>query len=292
MTFTTFISQLRNQVGDTRRRVHIDFVGDATTTVFQMPQDTFPVLDQAATYAVKLAGATQTETTHYTLDKEAGTLVMVTAPTNGTALTIDSSAVYLTDASYLQITNDVTKSLGDDFFKEFVDATNFLTTANMLSLSLVASQPNCIAVYELGYRSATTEDWTPVENFSNWRYDRDNNIIYIGGRESFSISNQFLRIRGLKTYTLGATVGDTIDIQDKFMTIIELGSIARYWKYRYKNVIQLISKMSTESTRTPLQELMMLADRFTRDFMDEKARLKPGKPARQLPNLLNGSPRP
>ena len=292
MTFTTFILQLRNQVGDTRRRVHIDFVGDGTTIVFQMPQDTFPVLDQTATYAVKLAGVTKTETTDYILDKEAGTLVMVTAPTNGTALTIDSSAVYLTDASYLQIVNDVTKSLGDDFFKEFVDATNFLTTANMLSLSLVASQPNCIAVYELGYRSATTEDWTPVENFSNWRYDRDNNIIYIGGRESFSISNQLLRIRGLKTYTLGTAVGDTIDIQDKFMTIIELGSIARYWKYRYKNVIQLISKMSTESTRTPLQELMMLADRFTRDFMDEKARLKPGKPARQLPNLLNGSPRP
>lgn len=292
MTFLTYINQIRTQVGDTRRRVHIEWVGDGTTTLFQMPQDTFPVYDVAGSYVVKLAGATQTETTHFTLDKEAGTITMVTAPTNGYTLQIDCSAVYLQDATYLQIINDVTKSLGDDFFKEFVDATSFTTTAQMLSLSLVALQPYCISVYEYSYREASTEDWTPVENFANWRYGKEANTLYNGSILDFPTSSKYLRIRGLKTYTLGTATSDTLDVQDKFLTIIEYGVIARYWRYRYKNVVSLISKMSTEITRTPLQELIMLSDRFDRLYFDEKAKLKPAKPAYTIPVRHEGRGRP
>jgi len=291
MTYLAYISQLRTQFGDTRRRSHIDWTGDGTTTVFQMPADTFPVFDQTGTYVIKLAGSTQIETTDFTLDKETGTLVFVTAPTNGQAISSDHSAVYLQDATYLQIINDVIKSLGADFFKEFVD-TSLTTTASMLSLSLVASQVNCIAVYEYLYKSATTEDWQPVNNFANWRYDKDNNIIYNGNLSDFSVTGQSLKVRGLKTYTLGTITTDTIDVQDRFMTIIEYGFGSRYWRYRYKNVIQLISKLATESTRTPLQEMMMLSDRFDRDYEKEKAKLKPQKPAFRIPVRLEGKNTP
>ncbi len=68
MLYSALISQLRNQVGDIRRRTHVDFTGDGSTMIFQLPIDTFPVLDQAGTYVLKIATVTQTETTNFTLD--------------------------------------------------------------------------------------------------------------------------------------------------------------------------------------------------------------------------------
>jgi len=292
MLYSALITELRNQVGDTRRRVHVDFTGDGSTTVFQLPTDTFPVLEQAGTYTVKVATTTKAETTDYTLDKEAGTLVFVaTAPTNGQAVTFDGSAVYLTDADWLAIINQVIKSLGDDYWKEFIDAVH-TATANMLSLSLVSLQANCIAVYEFQRRTATTDNWTPVEESCNWRYDRDNNVIYIGDRDAFDTTGEYLRIRGLKTYTLGTATTATIDVQDKYLTVLEYGCIARYWRWRYKSVVELVSKMTQEASRTPLQELIMLSDRFDRLYEQEKMKLKPGKPARIIPPYKEGGGRP
>ena len=291
MIYTTWISQIRAQTGDIKRRVHVDWTANGSDTVFQMPDDTFPVLDDTTTYTVRVASSAKTETTDYTLDKTTGTLTLVATPTNGQAVEIDSIAVYLLDADWLQIMNDVIKSLGDDFFKEFID-TAHTATANMLSLSMVSLQENAIAVYEFQRRTATTDDWTPVEESCNWRYDRDNNIIYIGIRDAFTATGELLRIRGLKKYTLGTAVSDTLDIQDKFQTILEYGCIARYWRWRYKSVVELISKMSQEASRTPLQELIMLSDRFDRLYETEKSKLKPAKPARIIPPYKNGGGRP
>lgn len=289
MTYASYIGQLRTQVGDTHRRVHIDFTGDGSTTSFQMPIDSFPVLE--GSYVIKVGGAVQTESTNFSLEKETGLLTMVVAPGSGVALTIDSTAVYLLDATWLSVINDAIKSLGDDFWKEFVDET-LVTTSNMLSISLAAAQPKCIAVYDFWYRQSTSENWRTVENFANWRYDRENNVLYIGDLNAFGTANMPLKIRGLKTYTLGTGTSDTIDVQDKFMTIIEYGAIARYWRYRYKNVINLVTKFSTENTRTPLQELIMLSDRFDRLYEQEKAKLKPQKPPRIIPQYKEGGGRP
>lgn len=289
MLYSTFISKLRTQVGDTARRVHVDWVGDGTTTVFQMPTDSFPVLESS--FVAKLAGTEQGEDSQYTLNKETGLVTMITAPGNGVALTMDASAVYLIDATWLVIINDVISSLGDDFWKEFVDSTQ-VTTIGMLSLSLATAQPKCIALYDFWHRKSTGENWRTVDNYTNWRYDRDNNIIYLGDLSVFSVAGEPLKIRGLKTYTLGTAATDTIDVQDKFFTILEYGSIARYWRYRYKNVIELVSKITTEATRTPLQEIMMLSDRFDRLYENEKSKLKPQKPPRIIPNFKEGGGRP
>jgi len=288
MTYADLITQLRRQTGDLRRRTHVDWTADGATTVFQCPADTFPVLDQTATYIVKFATVTKVEGIDYTLDKETGTLVTVATQTNGTVITIDSSAVYVTDAGWLQIINDVIKSFGDDFWKEFVDDT-LLTTANMLNINMPAFT---IAIYDFWYRQNTFENWKTIENFTNWRYDRENNKIYLGDRTQFTVANELLKVRGLKSYTLGAAVTDTVDVQDRFFTIIEYGAIARFWRYRYKYVVELVSKMTQESSRTPLQELIMLSDRFDRLYEQEKAKLKPAKPPRIIPQYKEGGGRP
>lgn len=292
MNYLEFITPLRNQSGDTRRRVHVDWIGDGSTTIFQMPTDTFPIFDQTGAYVVKVGGSIKTETTDFVLHKNEGTLVLNSAPTNGQEVTLDCSAVYLTDDDWLDIINAVIKSLGDDFWKEFVDSGNFVTTASMLSLDLSADRPNCIAVYEFQHRQNSSDEWMVVENFANWRYDRDNNVIYIGKTSAFSSSGELLRVRGLEGYSLGAATSDTLEVQGKFHTILEYGCLARYFRWRYKSVIELVSKMSSESSRTPLQELIMVSDRFDRLYEIEKAKLKPQKPSRVIPRSLQGGGRP
>lgn len=291
MIYQTWINQMRSQTGDTKRAVHVDWTADGATTVFQMPADTFPILDDATTYTVRVASVIKTETTDYTLDKMTGTLVLVSSPAIDASVTIDSVAVYLTNENWQQLTNDVVKSLGDDYWKEFVDDT-LTTTANMLSLDLTTDQPDCIAIYDFSYRTSATDNWKSVSELCNWRYDRDNNVIYIGIQGAFPITGTQIRIRGLKKITQSDDITETLDLPDKFHTVLEYGSLARYYRWRYKDVIELVSKMSTESSRTPLQELIMLSDRFDRLYEVEKAKLKPGKPARIIPPVKNGGGNP
>lgn len=292
MLYSAYITSLRRQCGDNRRRVHVDFQGNGQDTIFQLPDDTFPVYDDSTTYEVHVGGVEATLNTDYSLDVETGTIeFLLGAPANGTSVSFYGSAVYVTNAGWIQIINDAISSLGDDFFKEFVN-TSLTTTQNMLSLSLVATLPQCMAVYEFQYRRNTSEDWKPVEDFVNWRYDNDNNIIYIGNRDAFTATGELLRIRGLSRYILGAAVGATVDVQDKFLTVVEYAALARFWRYRYKQVVELVSKNVTEGTRTPLQELIMLSDRFDRLYELEKAKLKPQKPARIIPVRHEGGGRP
>lgn len=291
MTYADYIALLRAQVGDVPRYEHVSWTADGQSNVMVMPPDTYPVYD-GAEYTVKVGGVLQTEDVDYTLDKTGGTMRFVSTPTVNTTITIDHQRVRQLDSHYLEIINDVVKSLGNDFFKEFVDDSTFTTTSGMLSLSLATDIPKCTAVYEFQYRRTTSEDWQPVAELANWRYDADNKIIYIGIADAFPESGYQLRIRGLKGYDLGTATSDEIDVQDKFLTIIEYGFMARYYRWRYKDVVELVSKMSTEATRTPLQELIMLVDRFERSFEMEKARLKPQKPAKIVPRFLQNGGRP
>ena len=292
MLYSDLITSLRNQTGDVRRRKHVDWTGDGSLTIFQVPKDAFPIYDLVGTYTVKVDDTVKTEgiANDYLLDKQSGTLTLMAAPANGKSVTLDCSALHLTDTNWMQVINDVIHSLGDDFFKEFVDTT-LTATAGMLSLSLATAQAKCIAIYEFQHRSNAGEDWSIVDVLTNWRFDRENNTIYIGKIDTFSAS-ELLRVRGLKTYTLGTAITDTVDVQDRFMTIIEYGCLARYWRYRYKDVVELVSKETTENTRTALQELLMLVDRFDRNYESEKAKLKPAKPPRVIPKYLEAGGRP
>jgi len=294
MLYSEWITKMRREVGDTHRSFHNVWSGNGSDTLFLCPEDTFPILDQTATYVVKVGGSTMTETTDYVLDKDTGRLLFTSAPANGTDnVTLDGRAVHLTDAAWITIHGDVIRSLGDDFWKEFTDTTSFTATSGMTSLSLVASQPKCIAVSGFDARTSTSDEWRQVAGERcNWRYDRDNNVIYIGLRTAFSVTGELLRVRGLKSYIIYTDVAETIDVQDKYTTVIEYGAKARYWGYRYKDVVELVSKMSTEQSRTPLQELIMLKDRFTREFDAERARLKPQKPSWRLPTYMPGGGQP
>ena len=279
MLYSDFITALRHQVGDVSRPAHVDFIADGVTTIFQLPTDTFPILDQAGTYQLAKNGTPLSEGGDYSLDKDSGVIIVTSLPAANDALAWDGRATYLTDASWLAIINSTIQSLGLDFFKEFTDSTTLTTVANAVSVALASAFPQIFAVYLFQFQWQPGDNFVGVEKYANWRFSKEDQTIYVGTPDGIPASGLPIKIRGLNKYILGATVGATIDVQSQFMTIVEYGAIARYWRWRYKSVVELVSKMTQEPTRTPLQELMMLSDRFDRLYESEKARLKPMKPA-------------
>lgn len=291
MTYAQKIAQLRVQVGDVEKWVHVDWTGDGNTLLFLMPLLTYPVLE--GSYTVKVGGVTKTESTDYTLNKENGALTFVSAPGNGVAVSIDNKTVALTDSVWLDILNNSILSLGDDFWKEFTDDTSFTSVANMTSLDLTALQPKCIAVIDFARRkNGSAMDWCQVEDSANWRYSRDENKIYLGTREAFTTAGEPLKIKGLKSYVLGTATSDDIDVQERFMTILEYAAVSRYWRYKIRELVESLSEVTQETTRTKLQEIIMIIDRYDRWYELEKAKLKPTRPARILPAFNNRGGRP
>ena len=120
---------------------------------------------------------------------------------------------------------------------------------------------------------------------------RTSNTIYIGSRYTFTTTDA-LRIRGLKKYTIATTTSSTLDVPDNMQQLLKLGCEEQYWRWRYKDVIESVTKLTTENTRTQLQEFVMLSDRARRLFETDRARLKPKKPARIIPAFVEGRPRP
>lgn len=279
MLYSAYITYLRKLAGDSGTRSHTDWTGNGTDTAYQMPLLTFPVLESS--YTVKVAGTPQTETTHYTLDKQTGLITFVTAPTNGQAVSIDNTAVKMTDASWVDMINATIRSLGNDFWKEVVD-TSLTATANMTTLDC-SSITGLFQVFDVATRSSSTADWTPVTSFGNLRYSQDENKLYFSSRNLFTTTGDSIRIKGLKTYAIGDETTDTLDVQDRFLPILDAGTLERFYKSRIPEMVESLGKITQEGTRTSLQELVMIIDRFNRSYETEKARLKPMKPAYTIP---------
>lgn len=289
MTYLTFIGELRKQLGDKAKPFSVSFEGDGTSTVFQLPENAYPVIDDA-THQLYVNSVLQVDDTDYVFDEATGSFTMTIAPTNGVAVVMTGYSVRLTNADWLVLVNDVIRSLGKEFFREFID-TSMSATVGATTISLTSAQPYCIDVYEFERRASTSLDWTPMEYTSNWRYDNENNTLRVASLSTFTTAD-LLRVRGLKKYTLGATTAATLDVPDDMQQLVKLGCEEQYWRWRYKDVIESVSKTTTENTRTQLQEFVMLSDRARRLFEVDRARLKPKKPSRNIPKAIDGQGRP
>lgn len=285
MTNAELILELRKEVGDVKKTVAANWTGDGTTKVFLLPLLTFPVLESS--YTITVAGAGLTETTEFTIDRESGRIDLVSAPTNGQAVQFIGLRVALTDESWLEIIRDTVRAMGDDFWKEVTDIASYTTTANMLEKDISAG--NWVAIYDVYRRIASTSNFEIV---TNWRFSPDEGKLFFGDRDEFDTTGQALKVRGLKKYTLPTTTAGTFDVQDRYLTIVKYGAVARYWRYKMREVVETLSKVTQESTRTQLQEFIMLIDRYERWYERDFARLKPAKPARFIPKYIPGKPRP
>lgn len=274
MTYGDFIQTLRVQSGDLPKSMAADWVANGETKVLLLPLLTYPVV--ADSYTLKLGGVPLTETTDYTINLETGRIDLVDMPSDGDIFEFTGERVSLTDSAWITIVNNVIRSMQEAFFKEVTDIVSYTSSANMRSLALAGF----IAVYDVGWFPSGSNN---RQDISNWRWSPDEEKLYFGDYYEFTTAGRPMFIRGLKKYTLGTDVDDTLDMQDRFLSVLELGCVARYWRYKIRENVETITKITQETTRTALQEIIMLADRWDRWFQIEWQKLSPPRPSYKIP---------
>lgn len=285
MLYSELIDELRTEAGDLEKTVAVTWTADGTTKVLLMPLLTFPVVESS--YTIKRNGVAIIETTDFAINRETGRIDLVATPTNGDIFEFIGQRAALTDAAWLIIIKDQMRTMGENFWKEVTDITTYTSTANMKSLSLAGA--GWIDIYGLGFYSSSSVDRSGV---SNWRYSQDEAKLYFGAYDEFTQTGKAIYVRGIKRYTLPTVVGDTVDVQDRFLTVLKLGALAAYYRYKIRENIETLGKITQETTRTSMQELIMLIDRYERWYEREVTRLKPAKPARFIPTRVPGKPLP
>jgi hypothetical protein len=286
MLISALISELRREAGDIEKTVGATWTADGTTKVLLLPSLTFPVLESS--YSLKLGGVTMTETTQYVLDRESGRIDLVSIPSDGDIIEFEGQRVAMTDEAWLAIVSDSIRTMGESFWKEVTDITTYTTTANMRSLDLDPDE-GWIDVYGLGRYTSGNVDRI---NIANWRFSQDESKLYFGAYDEFNASGQAVYIRGIRRYELPTALGDTLDVQDRYLTVLKYGALASYYRYKIRENIESLAKITQETTRTSMQELIMLIDRYERWYEREVQRLKPAKPARFIPTRVPGKPLP
>lgn len=87
------VDTVRALVNDKAQAASVTETGDGATVRYNLPY--YPVV--AASYAVYVNGSLQTETTHYSINRDTGVVTFVTAPTSGHAVRVDYSHHVISD---------------------------------------------------------------------------------------------------------------------------------------------------------------------------------------------------
>jgi len=275
MLYSQFIDRLRAEAKDSPKPMHNDFTGDGTTVIFAVTDK--PVLEDSYTLIVN--GVQKIEGTDFSINKEEGIITMASAPTNGHAITFDYQYVHLTNSSWITIVNRILSDMSGEFFREIVDDDFGDSVADQ---SAYSCPTRCIDVVNAWYRTSDNDQiaWRPIAEYTNWRYSADLNKILLG--RPFSVSTYPIRLNYLKSYELGSVLNSTLDIQEKYEGVLQLGCMWKFYDYRLGERVEVTTKIAKERTITPLQNLQALSAHYYKLYLKEKGRRKPTKPLRVL----------
>ncbi len=277
MTYAQFIAKLRAEAKDLAKPMHNDFTGDGSTTLF-IATDA-PILENS--YVLQVGGVQKTEGAgnDYTVDLQLGLFTLASAPAATADVDLDFKYVKANDATWLTIINYVLDDMEGEFFREVDDEDFGDSVADQVSYN---GGTGYIDVVNFWYK--TTDDasvrWKMVSEFSNWRYSKDLNKIFLG--RPFNSDGYPLRVQALKGFTRGDEVSDTLDIPSQFEGVLQLGCLWRFYDHLLAERVNIETKISKERTITPLQNLQALSAHYYKLYLKEKGRKKPTKPMRIL----------
>ena len=284
MTYNDFISKLRAEVKDHKKPMHNDFTGDGATTLFVVTD--IPVIEES--YIVKVDGVQKTEgiSNDYVIDRESGVITFTSPPGNGLDVTIDFKFANLSDSTWLSIINEIIDDMEGEFFIEEVDEDFDTTEKDDVSYSCPT---NCLDVVNFFYKTIDNPStrWTMVSEYTNWRYSRDENKIYLG--TGFSITGYPLKLHFLKGFILGDSFSSTLDIPTNYIGVLRRGCLWRYYDHRLADKVNITTKVANERTITPLQNIQALSSHYYKLYLKEKGRKKPTKPVRLISNFKQGA---
>lgn len=276
MLYSEFISRLRTESKDLPKPQQYKFSGDGNTTLFQLGEFDFPILEDS--YVYRLATVVQTEGSEFSLDIENGVLQPASAPAAANEnMELDYKKVFLTDATWQYIVNYIIQDMQGDYFIEDDDVAWETSVENTIRYT-TEDVMDVVDVYFKRSNQPSIE-WDPLREAVNWRFSEQEQEIALGR----SLEADYpLRLHALKRYVTGTSVSDTLPVQDRFLGVLQLGCMWQYYMHRLAVRTEIETKLAAENTITPLASLREQSLHYFRLYKDLKKRRKPAKPTRFL----------
>lgn len=284
MLYSELITILRRESRDIKQPMHDSATGDGVSTYIRSTE--YPIIEDS--YTVKVGGVTQTDTTDYIFDLDSGWVGFDTAVASGTGITMDYLYANVNDTGWINIINDTIRDLDSyGYFKnEVVDETTLTTIADTIEYSCPTG---CKELCNVWFKMADVSNynWCDLSERANWRYNKQANKLYL---DRPLTAGYPLKVQYLEKYTLYDDLTDTIDLQDEYMNILKMGTLARYYEHLIGSKMEIESKITREVTVTPMQNIQSLASHYEKRYESAKVRSKPMPPMKIIfPNIRRGA---
>lgn len=287
-TYSEVILELRKAVQDLERSEFDTFDGDGNTSKFVLSHDN--IVD--STYIVKVSSVTQTETTHYTINKDSGEVTFVSAhiPASGNDnVTVEYRYTKVRDDQYIEMLNEAVDAFEQDLWETALDDSTLTTTANAYEISLASISANVLFVIDAYYKtsSASTSPWISLNSVANVKFLKDQNKVQLN--PPFTTDGYPLKFWYGRKFTKATTLAGTFAPPQKFWTVYKFEVKAKYLERLAFARIHETSVIVKEGIGyTPSDLLFREAERLRNLAKDELKKVRPKRPPKTIPILVEG----
>ena len=283
MTVLQFINKLRLELKDFPRLQRDKFDGDASTTLFVL--STVPIKD--ATYVVKVGGATQTETTDYSLDKDTGILEFVSAPASGSDnVVVTYKSVKIRDEDYIEIICDAIDYFKWKFWKMAIDTTTLTSVKDQYEYDC-SGITGILYVLNAWYKdSSGSTIWQAIQSVTNWKYYVEQVKLYTD--PPFTSGSLPMKLLYLKSFTKPTATSETLDIPTKWLLPFKYYIYARYYEQLIPERIHDTSAVTTQPSFSPSQVIYNIAQSFQEKADRVATKIAPKLPPMPIKQLHEG----
>jgi hypothetical protein len=266
--------------------MHYDWTADGETSLFKIGKGDYPI--QEDSFTLKVASTIQTEGSDYDIDINNGLVTFPAAPTDGDKISLDFKAVELTDGTWVSIINYIINDMEGKFWKEGDDPDFSMTSDDDVEYP---GPDNCLDIINIFYKRADNPDiaWTPLQEFTNWRYSEDENQIKLA--RDFE-SAYPLRVHFLKGYVRGQDAGAQLDLQDRYTNVLQFGCMWRFYDHLVGKRAKVDTKVVDEEEVSPMSTLREQSRHYQRMYESARSKQGPTKPARPMYPNNPGQPSP
>ena len=298
MTVSSFITILRLAVGDIGILTQNKFSGDGSTTAFRTKNR--PILDTAYQVYIYSGGvwSQQTETTHYTIDKDSGIITFITAPSSGASsgatndknVRIDYKYAFMRDDEYLQIIANILRMWKRKLFAVATDETTFNSVVGADEYDLDTISTAIFWVIQVEYKTANESNWHALAHSGcNWTYEPTLNKVIV--KPSFQSTSHDLRFMYVTAITVPTATTETFALDEDFHPPVIKKGMAEYWKRFASYKLKDTGAISKENSYHPAVEIMRMAREMDADANVELGLVKPRYPVQAIQKLGEGKGR-
>ena len=264
---------------DEPKSTRMQRTGDGSATLFNTGN--FPIIEGSCT--IYKGTSAQTETTHYSLDKDTGDIIFTSAPANTYVTKAQFKYAHWRDQHWMEAINRGIEALnGRGFFKQI--AKNRTLMALSADVKEYSCPSGCVDLYEV----LQSDDYTTSGNFVrptvNWSYQQDANKLVLGTWPTRANPLEVSFLKNMQTYSATSA---TLDVLNDWIDLVKIKAGASF----YRSLAGKTAKQANaniDEGHFSFTNLRTMANDLDMEFERLAVRKKPTRPGKLINNYVHG----